>query len=234
MSQLSRLSVSTTAIAAIVLLNPVAGFAAPPARQTVTRDKALHQSLNVLLAPARLTSIDFNRTDETITYVGLGDSSTTVFNLDAPLNSRKAKTVFLKRIQPLHFPGAKTASTTNLMIETIDRSASKRTYSFNIIPTTTKGTTRIEIVTAIAGEQTLIDKNGHLITLQQIETGLNTAIQRRYTPATDSIVAKTRQFLALARIQDISLSSLADQLKLKVAVLEALGSIGKRRIGLNN
>lgn len=210
--------------------NPVSATPTQPDKQTISRDVALQQSITIKIAPGRITSIDFDRTDETVIYIGLGDASKTVFSLDAPLKSHRTKSVFLKPIQPLRFPGATVASTTNLLIKTIDRSKTERTYSFNVVPTRTQGTTSIAIAPAIAGKQTLIDQAQHRITLRDIELGLTRAIQRRYTAANDPIVAKTRRLLALAQVQDVPLPDLAKQLQLNLAVLESLGRIGKQAI----
>jgi hypothetical protein len=78
--------------------------------------------VQVQVAPGRATPISFSQTDETITYILLADTSRLVHSTDAELETGRAKTVFLRVIQPLRFPGATTTPVTNLMVQTVDSS----------------------------------------------------------------------------------------------------------------
>lgn len=120
------------------LLIGLASPALPVRAQTLTyqyvdRNRATAGSIQVQVAPGRATPISFSQTDEAITYILLADASRLVYTTDAELETGRAKTVFLRTIQPLLFPGATTNSVTNLIVRTVDATGRYRLYSFNIV-----------------------------------------------------------------------------------------------------
>ena len=64
-------------------------------------------------------------------------------------------------------------------------------------------------------------------TIKDIERGLITAIRRNYTPPSDPVVAKVREFIALARnTSDKTLVQIAKNTKISLPLLTELGLLG--------
>jgi hypothetical protein len=104
------------------------------AYQVVDRNRATTSAVQVQVAPGRATSISFSQTDETIAYILLADASQVVYSTDAELETGRAKTIFLRVIQPLRFPGATTTPVTNLMVQTVGARGQNRLYTFVVTP----------------------------------------------------------------------------------------------------
>jgi hypothetical protein len=90
-----------------------------PAYKVVGQDAALATTTNVPVWAGRSTAIDFSQTGEIITYIGIADPSRAVYNTDADITTNQARTVFIRVIEPLRFPGATTTLITNLSIKTL-------------------------------------------------------------------------------------------------------------------
>jgi hypothetical protein len=201
-------------------------FAAPQnGYQQVERHLATRSVVNTKLYPGRITPLDFSQTNETIFYVGLGDSSRVVYFTDAPLDSGKAQTVFLRPIQPLTFPGATTAKVTNLVVKTIDSTGKKYIYNFAILHSQGQPTHLGIQIVLTTGTNTIHLGNGRTGTLNDVEIGLQRAIARGYTRADDPIVLKVRNFLAIARNQNLSLAEAAQSAGIDLAVITELAKI---------
>ena len=223
----------TTIAALTVLTLPTHAIASPRENsrgtyQTVDRQTATQSAVTTLVYPGRITAIDFSSTKETITYLALGDPSRVVFQTDFPLDSGTAKTIFLKPIVPLKFPGATGTKVTNLAVKTRDDSGQLRLYNFEIVHY--RGTPThlgIQIVPK-TGNNNSIDLNiggGRRASLDEVEIGLRWAIAQGYTPATDPIVSQVRSFLAIARNQDLSLVEAAQAAGVDLAVITELARL---------
>jgi hypothetical protein len=133
MRRLPALTLVSTALL-IGLVSPVLPVQAQTsAYQVVDRARATTSAVQVQVAPGRATSISFSQTDETIAYILLADASRVVYSTDTELETGRAKTVFLRVIEPLRFPGATTAPVTNLMVQTVDSRGQNRLYTFDIV-----------------------------------------------------------------------------------------------------
>ena len=235
------LKLITTFAALTALTLPTHAIASPRENsrgtyQTVDRQTATQSAVTTLVYPGRITAIDFSPTNETITYLALGDPSRVVFQTDFPLDSGTAKTIFLKPIVPLKFPGATGAKVTNLAVKTRDDSGQLRLYNFEIVYY--QGTPThlgIQIVPK-TGNNNSIDINlggGRKASLDEVEIGLRWAIAQGYTPATDPIVSQVRSFLAVARgalsasarNQDLSLVEAAQAAGVDLAVITELARL---------
>lgn len=193
----------------------------------IARDDAINNTTSIPIWPGRSTFIDFSQTNEVITYILLADPSRTVFSTDAPLASRQAKTIFLKEIKPLRFPGATSTEITNLTVKTRSIDGKERLYSFDIVPNsgqaTTNGITLVPL--SPSTEQKILVSGNRVATLNDVELGLAIAINKGYTKPNDPVVFKVKNFLALARnLLPISLA--AQKAKLSLNVVTALGEIG--------
>lgn len=117
----------------VMLLQPIGVIAQEMIRVSPTATTNQQQTMTVKVWAGRATAIDFSAVHQRITSVVLGDPSRLVYTADAPIESGQASTLFLKQIQPLKFPGATTATLTNLLIKTIDAQGKQQLHSFNVM-----------------------------------------------------------------------------------------------------
>lgn len=226
LSILVALGFSYTATLATLLL-PHRTLAQTPGLQVVGRDAAQSNTTNVPVWPGRSTAIDFSQTGEIITYILIADPSKTVYSTDAQIKSNQARTVFLRVIEPLRFPGATSTTITNLSIKTRTPDGQQRLYTFNIVPGSGKPTSNgISISPITLGiEQTWRVGNNQVATLSDIERGLQIAIAKRFTNPNDPVVFKVREFLSLARNATPILKA-AESVNLPLSVITSLGQLG--------
>lgn len=205
------------------------GQAIAKSYQTVSRDIAANSAVDVKVYPGRASAIDFSQTDEVVTYVLIADPSRLVFSADAELASGRAKTIFLRPIQPLRFPGATTTKITSLSIKTVDSKRKQRLYTFNVIPANRQtDDLGIRIATLIPGQEPTLDIGAlRTITASDVEKGLQIAISLRYTQATDPIVYKVRQFLIKMKTDNLSMTDAAASVGVDLSVIIELGKIGQ-------
>jgi hypothetical protein len=144
-----------------------------PAYQRVDRHQATTRVVQVEVAPGRATAISFSQTDEEIAYILLADASRLVYSTDAELETGRAKTVFLRVIQPLRFPGATTATVTNLMVQTVDASGQHRLYTFDIVHSSNPRYVGVQILPAIPRASPAYELFWGEV-LPQIENGIGT------------------------------------------------------------
>lgn len=198
------------------------------AYQIVDRTRATTSAVQVQVALGRATSISFSQTDETIAYILLADASRVVYSTDAELETGQAKTVFLRVIQPLRFPGATTAPVTNLMLQTVDARGQNRLYTFDIVHSSSPRYVGVQILPAIARSQ--LSPVGNLnLTPDRIQTGLSIAIMRGYTAIDDPVVSKVRQLLQMMRTENMTISEAAQSVGIPLDVLAELGRLSQTR-----
>ncbi|MGI0484291.1 hypothetical protein ACN4EK_02575 [Pantanalinema rosaneae CENA516] len=221
MRRLPALTLVSTALL-IGLVSPgLSVQAQTSAYQVVDRNRATTSAVQVQVAPGRATSISFSQTDETIAYILLADASRVVYSTDAELETGRAKTVFLRVIQPLRFPGATTAPVTNLMLQTVDARGQNRLYTFDIVHSSNPRYVGVQILPTIARAQ--LSPVGNLnLTPDRIQTGLSIAITRGYTAIDDPVVAKVRRLLELMRTENMTISEAAQSVGIPLEILTEL------------
>lgn len=197
------------------------------AYQVVDRTRATNSAVQVQVAPGRATSISFSQTDETIAYILLADASRVVYSTDAELETGRAKTVFLRVIQPLRFPGATTTPVTNLMVQTVDARGQNRLYTFDIVHSSNPRYVGVQIFPAIARSQASPAVGNLNITPDRIQAGLSIAIMQGYTSIDDPVVAKVRRLLELMRTENMTVSEAAYSVGVPLAVLAELGRLSQ-------
>jgi hypothetical protein len=203
---------------------PIANYDAAT-YQTIGRDAAIAGSVKLQVAPGRMTTIQF-QSDEIMTAVIIADPSRVVYTASAELGSSQAKSLFLRRIEQLDFPGATTTWVTNLMVQTVDPSGQQRLYNFDITPVSeTPQFVGVTIVPAIAGQQTLQIAHNRTASIRDIEEGLQAAIRKGYTTEDDLIVAGVRQMVTIARSENVSLADAALRADVPLEVVVELGAI---------
>lgn len=186
----------------------------------------------------RGTAIDFSRVKEQIKQVFLADPSRFTYTTDTELTQGKATTLFLRQIVPLKFPHLTTTPITNLFVKTQTPSGAERLYTFNL--QAGKSTPRYSglsvatIERVVEGNKSTLDVGASRpATIDDIEQGLQVAINRQYTPTSDPIVYKVREFLSEARnTSNWSWSELAKTNNIPLPVLNELASLGIETSGL--
>ncbi|PSB49172.1 hypothetical protein C7B80_02955 [Cyanosarcina cf. burmensis CCALA 770] len=198
-----------------------------PAAYRSVSDRAARQTLSTVeIAPGRTTAIDFSHTNQAIAYVLLGDSSRIVYTANAQLGSAQAKTLFLRQIQQLRFPGATTAPMTTLSVQTIDSTGQQYLYTFNLVLTNRSQYVGLMVVADTPTDQPerLVVSRDRTATLTDVESGLAIAIRKGFTSRQDPVVESVRQFLALAR-NGSTIKEAANQANVSLSVVTALAEI---------
>lgn len=201
----------------------------PAAYRTVTQQTARETLSTVEIAPGRTTAIDFSRTNEAIAYVLLGDTSRVIYTANAELGSARAKTLFLRQIEQLRFPGATTAPITTLSVQTIDSTGQQYLYTFNLVLTNQTQHVGLMVVpdtptTPTTPTNQLVVSHNRTASLNDVEEGLAIAIRRGYTSRQDPVVESVRQFLALAR-NGSTVSEATTQANISLSVVTTLAEI---------
>lgn len=201
--------------------------------QTIERGIGTQFAVNVEVYLGRITTIDFSKTNEKISYIGLGDASKVVFNTDTPINSNSAKTIFLRTIKQIVFDGATTNAVTNLVVKTIDDQQKERLYNFQILHRQTiPNSLGIQIIPGMGIEPIINISQGHHATLNDVESGLNLAINRGYTNADDPVVFAVKKFLTLVREEEKSVTEAAKLVNVDLTIIIELGKLANEARGI--
>lgn len=200
-------------------------YAQEPVKHT---NETIDPSINVQVWSGRATAIDFSDVNEQITQIFLADPSRFTYATDTLLSNGQATTVFLRRIKPLKFPNLTTANVTNLFVKTKTSTGNSRLYTFNIQPGENEPRySTLNMAPIKVNNLTLELGDGRKATLGDIERGLVASIRLGYAPASDPVVSKVREFLALARnTSSKSLVEIAQNSNLSLRVLTELGLLG--------
>jgi hypothetical protein len=161
--------------------------------------------LTVKVWAGRITAIDFSLLNQQITSIALADPSRLVYNTDVSLEQGSARTIYLRQIQPLRFPGATTASVTNLIVKT----NAQQTYVFNVVAANGKPDYSIiqlsnrapvyDPAQPLTSSPRRVALTHEAINLDCVEAGIQVAIDRKFAKADDPLFDKVRNFLRQAR-----------------------------------
>lgn len=193
---------------------------------------ARSEATKLSVYPGRTSIIDFSSSDEIIISIKLGDSSRTVYSTDLPLDTAKAKTIFVEAMQPLSFPGATRASVTNLAVKTLNQATGEQQLYLFDIHHKGKGKSAINGVRLVPGGA--MPRSGVATwrvgsgsaTLGDIERGLEVALSRGWSLSHDPVVRQVWEFLALAYNTELPLEEAAAKSGLSLAVISELAEIG--------
>lgn len=210
----------------IIIATTTAGFTQSVNNQIIDRNTAVSSVLDVRVIRGRATSIDFTLSDETIRSVVLADPSRTVYTSDVPITSGQAKIIYLRSIKELTFPGATRAYITNLTVSTADQTGKLRNYVFNLVPSASNNNyIGVRITSNPLVEP--ITFNGKSVTADDLETGLQRAVQYGYTPANDPVIRKVQRLIGLIRSGE-PIRSAAQTTNVSIPVITALARISKQ------
>ncbi|MEA5574778.1 hypothetical protein [Calothrix sp. UHCC 0171] len=206
-----------------------------PAILTVNASQARginSRAIEIKVGNGRATVIDFSGINERITQVFLSDPSNFTYSTDTPLENGQSATLFIRRIQPLRFPNLTTTSNTNLFIKTRNSDGQSHLYTFNLkkissAPIYSGIAISNQTPNSVGHEPSVQVSSSHKATISDIEKGLIIAIRRGYTSASDPVVTKIREFIALARnTSDKTLIEIAIQTKVSLPLITELGLLG--------
>jgi len=147
-------------------------------------------------------------------------------NTDAPIESGQASTLFLKQIQPLKFPGATTATFTNLLIKTIDAQGKQQLHSFNVVAANgSPEYSGVQVSRTAAKTNPIAPTLSTPEMLERVEAGIQVAVARGLAQADDPLFERVRQFTLAAR-SGIPLAIAARQVNLSPALILKLSQLG--------
>ncbi len=190
------------------------------------------KAIDIKVWSGRATAVDFSEINERITQIFLADPTHFTYATDTPLDSGQATTVFLRKIQPLKFPNLTTTNITNLFVKTRTSDGKAHLYTFNLkksnsFPSYSGLSISNQTSLPDGIEPTLQVGSFKRATIDDIERGLVSAIAKGYTPPSDPVVIKVREFIALARnTLDKSLVEVAQNTQVSLPLLTELGLLG--------
>ncbi|NJO28441.1 MAG: hypothetical protein HC836_39880 [Richelia sp. RM2_1_2] len=190
------------------------------------------KAIDIKVWSGRATAVDFSEVNERITQIFLADPTHFTYATDTPLDNGQATTIFLRKIQPLKFPNLTTTNITNLFVKTKTTDGKAHLYTFNLLhsnssPAYSGLSLSNQTPLPDGREPTLQVGTFRRATINDIERGLVCAIRKGYTPPSDPVVTKVREFIALARnTSDKSLVEVAQNTQVSLPLLTELGLLG--------
>lgn len=187
--------------------------------------------LTVKVWSGRITAIDFSLLNQRITSIVLADPSRLVYSTDVSLEQGSARTIYLRQIQPLRFPGATTTSVTNLIVKT----NAQQTYVFNVVAANGKPDYSVIQLSNRApiydsAQPLTVSTNRAALTheaidLDYVEAGIQVAIDRKFAKADDPLFGKVQNFLRQAR-QGVPLAIAARRAVVSPSLIIKLNRLG--------
>ena len=211
----------------VVLFPPITVTAQETLRVSPTAPTNQQQAMTVKVWAGRATAIDFSAVNQRITSVVLGDPSRLVYTADAPLESGQASTLFLKQIQLLKFPGATTATLTNLLIKTIDSQGRQQLHSFNVVAAHgTPGYRSVQVSRTAAKTNSIAPTPSTPELLKRVEAGIKVAIARGLAKPDDLLFDQVRQCIKDVS-NGVSMQVAANRAGISLALLQKLSRLGE-------
>ena len=203
---------------------------ATPARADVNipEDIAQKEIIPIKIIPGQTSAIHFEN-DDRIHYLNLSDRSRIVYDLNDSPESGQAKSIFLKNIESLDFPGEITTSQPNLRVVAIDEQGVQKQYEF-IVDNSKKHDNEISITPQ---EQIVPRKPANVIntdlgaaTPADVSTGLKYKLKKGEISPDDPLVIYTSEAIALTLNGEQTLLALAQDLEIPLSVLSEFGRTG--------
>lgn len=211
----------------VVLLQPIVVTAQEMIRVSPKAITNQQQAMTVKVWAGRATAIDFSAVNQRITSVVLGDPSRLVYTADVPIESGQASTLFLKQIQPLKFPGATTATLTNLLIKTIDAQGRQQLHSFNVVAAHgSPEYSSVQVSRTATKTNSIAPALSTPELLERVEAGIQVAIARGLAKSNDPLFDQVRQFLKGVRSGN-SIQVAASRAGISLALLQKLSRLGE-------
>lgn len=204
-------------------------FATPAqADVNIPEDIAQKETIPINIIPGKTSAIHFEN-DERIHYLNLSDRSRIVYDLNDSPESGQAKSIFLKNIEPLDFPGEITTPQPNLRVIAIDNQGAQKQYEF-IVDNSQKHENEISITPQ---KQIVPQKPANVIntdlgaaTPADVSTGLKYKLRNGEISPDDPLIMYTSEAIALTLNGEQTLLALAQDLEIPLSVLSEFGRTG--------
>ena len=194
----------------------------------IPEDIAQKETIPIKIIPGQTSAIHFEN-DDRIHYLNLSDRSRIVYDLNDSPESGQARSIFLKNIKPLDFPGEITSTRPNLRIIAIDREGVQKQYEF-VVDNSGEHDNEIFITPQ---EQAVSQKPANVIntdlgtaTPADVNIGLKYKLKQGEISLEDPLVLYTSEAIALTLNGEQTLLDLAYQLEIPVSVLSEFGRTG--------
>ena len=195
---------------------------------SIPEDIAQKETIPIKIIPGQTSAIHFKNEDR-IHYLNLSDRSEIVYDLNDSPESGQAKSIFLKNIKPLDFPGEITSNKPNLRVIAIDREGIQKQYEF-IVDNSNEHDSEIFITSQ---KQVVSQKPANTIntdlgtaTPADISIGLKHKLKQGEISLEDPLVLYTSEAIALTLNSEQNLLDLARDLEIPVSVLSEFGRTG--------
>jgi hypothetical protein len=207
-----------------------ASLLAAPAMAAVSIPDNLAQTkpIHINVISGKTTAINFHN-ERIISYLILSDRSTLVYSLNAPPESGQARSIFLRQIKPLDFPGETTSNTPNLFVVVLNEDGNQEQYEF-IIDNTQRYETEINIVPeerkAKPKLANVINTELGAATPEDIRIGLKYNLRKGHLSPEDPLVLDINEAIAITLNENKTLLTLAKELDIPLSVLSEIGKTG--------
>ena len=198
------------------------------ADMSIPEDVAQKEIIPIKIIPGQTSAIHF-KNDDRIHYLNLSDRSKIVYDLNDSPESGQARSIFLKNIKPLDFPGEITTPQPNLRVIAIDKEGVQKQYEF-IVDNSSKHDNEISITSQ---EQVISQKPANVIntdlgaaTPADVSTGLKYKLKKGEISLEDPLVLYIGEAIALTLNGEQTLLDLAQELEIPVSVLSEFGRTG--------
>jgi hypothetical protein len=217
---------STQLIIGLGIVSTATLIGSPAQAEVNILDKKAQTEPTIIgITPGQTTVIHFQN-DEKISYLVLSDKSRIVYSLNAPTESGAAKSIFLRNIEELKFPGEINSSNPNLFVVSVDAKGRQKQYEF-VIDSQKEQERDINIIPAkikkiLPGIKTELGE----ASLEDIRMGLKYRLARGDFSASDPLALNTAEALAISLNEDRSLIKVARELQIPLSLLSELGRTG--------
>jgi hypothetical protein len=208
-----------------------ASLAATPAQaeMLITENIAQTQAIPINLTSGQISSIHFQN-GYRISYLILSDRSKIVYSLNAPTESGEARSIFLRQIDTLSFPGETTSNQPDLRVVAIDNRGNQRNYKF-IVDNSQEHESDITIVPP--PNKPRAKKTPNVIytdlgaaTPEDIRIGLKYKLDKGEVAPEDPIALYTSEAIAITLNEQKTLLALSKELNIPLSVLSEFGRTG--------
>ena len=195
--------------------------------------RALNNPTKITVNRGLATGISF-RNGETIDFILLSDQSRNTYTLNAPLDSGRAKALFLRQNEKIDFPGATTTTRPNLFVVTIDKDGNQKEYEFIITNQQSTGEGNLVVIepnTSSPAAEIIKPQNKITTSLGEaspddLSLGLETELRRGNLDYRDPTTFMAAEAIALLQQETQSVESVLKITGIPLSLLTRLGESG--------
>ncbi|MDJ0596391.1 MAG: hypothetical protein QNJ72_41520 [Pleurocapsa sp. MO_226.B13] len=201
-----------------------------PARADVNipEDIAQKETIPIKIIPGQTSAINF-KNDERVSFLILSDRSKIVYSLNAPTDSGQARSIYLRNIEPLDFPGEITSNQPNLFVVAIDELGRQRQYEF-VVDNTQQHDSKINIIPekekTPKNRANVINTELGAATPEDVRIGLKYKLRKGEVSPEDPVALYTSEAIALTLNGQKTLLALAGEFDIPLSVISEFGRTG--------